>query len=350
MPTMSQETVKALPMYSRSAMSMEEIRDAMSKMRPSLDGFRGGWASTNNYASNLRNAGVSPPVSTPVIEAATDVLPKMLKARFYYWDPAPSGLKEQDDHDPLTTRRLNAIDVIITQPNAKDIGILFSTRTRSYLNRTDGVIASLNKILQSKDKTIKIDRGQSHLKLHDEEIFLWLAVQHRDKPQLAGDLRLDQISGISSRDDAQRTADLRAGVDFQRSNFLTAVAEADTLGPIDICFVRHVEEDNHSYEVKVHVDGGFEIRKKGLHLPDSLDKEDLMLGTSLLLAYSLIPQINELYVANFTKWESQRIDEIKNAMTALEDRYKSLKSILQNQLDGEQKVAGNGPVEVRHVA
>lgn len=333
MPTMSQDSVKALPMHSRSKMSLEEIRDAMADMKPSLVGFKGGWASIENRESNLRRAGVEPPKSVPELVEATGALPRMLRTRFYYWDAAPSGLKDQPDHDPLTTRRLNAIDVMITEPAQERIGLLFSTRTIPYLGKKEGVIASLNSILQTKDPTIKVDRWQSPLRLADEEIFLWLAVQNRDKSQLAEDLRLDKIEGISSRDNARRTADLRYGVDFERSNFLTAVAEKDTLGPIDICFVHHVGEDNHSYEVKLHVDGGFEIRRSGLHFPDSLDRPDLMLETSLTLAYSMIPRFNSLYIADAATWSAQRIEVIESAMSALENRYKSLRAVLQDQLD-----------------
>ncbi|NQX28302.1 hypothetical protein HQQ81_13220 [Microbacteriaceae bacterium VKM Ac-2854] len=316
-------------------MSLDEIREEMVKTRPSLAGFKGGWASISDYESNLRRAGVEPPVSAPQIAEATDLLPRMLMARFYYWDPAPSGLRDQQDHDPLVTRRLNAIDVMITEPAQGRIGLLFSTRTPTYLGRSDGIIASLNKILQTKDGTIRIDRRQSHLQLEDDEIFLWLAVQHRDSPQLAPDIRLDQIAGISSRDNARRTADLRYGVDFERSNFLTAVAEKDTLGPIDICFVNNVGEDNHSYEVRLHVDGGFEIRKNALRFPDELDRPNLMLETSLILAYSLIPRFNDMYVADTANWSSQRVEVIQNAMTALEERYRSLKAVLHKQLVGD---------------
>ncbi|PJJ55316.1 hypothetical protein [Compostimonas suwonensis] len=336
MPTMSQDSVKALPMHSRSAMSLEEIRDAMAALPPSLDGFKGGWASINNYESNLRRPGIEPPASTPEITAATDVLPRMLRARFYYWDPAPAGMGDQQGHDPLVTRRLNAIDVMITEPAEGRIGLLFSTRTPSYLGKGDGIIASLNKILQTRDATIKVDRRQSHLRLMDEEIFLWLAVQHRDRPQLAADIKLDQIAGISSRDTASRTADLRYGVDFERSNFLTAVAEKDTLGPIDICFVHHVGEENHSYEVRLHVDGGFEVRRNSLHFPDMLDRPELMLETSLFLAYSLIPRFNALYAADAANWSTQRVDVIQSAMAALEERYKSLKAVLEKQLAGSE--------------
>lgn len=341
MPTMSQDSVRTLPMQARSVMSLEEIRDAMSVRVPNLEGFKGGWASINNLNSNLRRAGVAPPASTPAIKLETDLLPAMLQARFYYWDPAPSGMKYQPDHDPLTTRLLNAVDVMITKPSEERVGFLFSTRTRNYLGGSDGVISSLNQILQTKDESVKIDRWQSHLKLHDEEIFLWLAVQHRDKPQLDKDIRLDQIAGISSRDDARRTAELRYGVDFERSNFLTAVAEKDTLGPIDICFVLHVGTDNFSYEVRVHVDGGFEIRKNALHFPDSLDRDELMLESSLFLAYSLIPRLNRLYMAGSEDWIDQRMTVIQDAMTALEERYKSLRAVLVKQLNTAPDELGN---------
>lgn len=225
---------------------------------------------------------------------------------------------------------------MITEPAQDRIGLLFSTRTRSYLGRTGGVLASLDGILQSKDATIKIDRRESHLELADEEIFLWLAVQHRDKPQLAPDIVLDQIAGISSRDSASRTADLRFGVDFERSNFLTAVAEKDTLGPIDICFRHHIGDQNHSYQVRLHVDGGFEVSKNNLHFPDELDRPDLMLETSLFLAYSIIPRLNELYKGDATAWSKQRDDVIRSAMTALEERYRSLRDLLQKHLASDQ--------------
>lgn len=93
----------------------------------------------------------------------------MLMARFYYWDSVPAGLTNQDPH---STRKLNAIDVILAVPSEGKVSLLFSTRTNAYLGKKDGIVASLNKIFKSTDATIRIDRGQSHLRLADEEIFL----------------------------------------------------------------------------------------------------------------------------------------------------------------------------------
>lgn len=337
MPTMSQDAVKVLPMHSRSAMTLEELREEMSKCPPSLDGLRGGWASMNNFQSNLGLVGVAPPNSTPVIEPATDVLPEMLRARFYYWAAPPAGMSNQPSFDPNASRRLTAIDVVITRIDKDHIGILLSTRTGQALYKRFGVVASLQRMLQGMDATIKIDRNRSHMALQDSDIFLWLTVQRRDKPQIDSDLRLDMVSGISGRDASSRTAVLRAGVDFDRPNFLTAVAEADTLGPIDLSFVQYVGEENRSFEVKVHIDGGFEIRKNEVHFPSILDGEDLMLEATLLLAYSLIPRFNALYIADSTNWKDQRLKVIESAINDLEQRYRTAREALQERLTASPK-------------
>lgn len=331
MPTISQDGVRVLPMYSRSAMSLEEIQAAMGENPPQITDFRGGWASTNNHQSNLGLIGGIPPASMPVIEPASGVLPRMLVARFYYWAAPPAGMSRLPGYDPRMSRRLAAVDVMITEEGDDHIGILFSTRVRQVLNQRDGAVASLQKILQSKDATIRIDRFASHMALQDTDFFLWLTVQVRDKPQVASDLRLDKVSGISGRDASSRTADLRAGVDFSRPNFLTAVAEADTLGPIDISFVHLVDGETRSFQVKVHIDGGFEIRKNELHVPSIIDSEELMRTATLLLAYSLIPRFNELYIADGPNWADRRIEVIESAMTDLERRYASAKAALQER-------------------
>lgn len=328
---MSIDIVTVQPMYSRSAMTLEEIKDAMVALPAKYADLTGGWASMKNHQSNLGLIGAAPPSSEPVIEPASSVLPEMLKARYYYWNPPPPGIKDRPDYDPHATRRLAAIDVIVTKVGTDHIGILLSSRSRQLLNQREGAVASLQSILQSSDATIKIDRHKSHLELLDTDIFLWLTVQRRDKPQIAPDLLLDSVSGISGRDASSRTADLRAGVDFDRPNFLTAVAEADTLGPIDVSFVQHIEDKNHSFRAKVFVDGGFEIRKSELHFPTILDSEDLMVEVTLILAYSLIPRFNSLYIAD-ANWVDRRIEVIESAMEDLADRYRNARDALRERM------------------
>lgn len=331
MPTMSAKSVKVLPMISRLDMALEQVRDAMTAQPPSLEDLSGGWASMANARTNLGTVGLAPPASAPVIDEATDVLPRRLSARFYYWDAPPAGARSALGYDPYATRKLAAVDVLVTKPDDRHIGMLWSTRSRLVLNRREGAVASLQRILQSQDASVRIDRSSSHLQLQDTDVFLWLTVQCRDRPQIAQDIRLDKVSGISGRDASSRTADLRAGVDFERPNFLTAVAEADTLGPIEIDLVQLVGEGRRSFHTKVHIDGGFEIGKNDVHLPDVVDSEELMLSATSLLAFSLIPRINDLYVADAANWSSRRLEVIRQAMDDLERRYRRAREVLEER-------------------
>ena len=175
-------------------------------------------------------------------------------------------------------------------------------------------------ILRTGDDTIRADFSSSALKLKDTDIFLWLAVKKTEAPQIDNEIKLDLLTGISGTDASRRTADLRATVDFSRPNFLTAVAEADTLGPIEISFVRHNAAGRSSFQLRLHADGGFEIHKRGISYPDFLSNDMLMLQASYELTFELIPRINTLYDQD-TAWESKRVEVILAAMKTLRERY-----------------------------
>lgn len=319
-------------MSARSSMNLEDIRNAMMDLKPQLDGFVGGWASSKNESSNLGLVNSAPPVSEPEIRPSTEDLPEMLMARFYYWNSPTNRDRQVLNYDERYARPLTAIDVIITKPAEHVVGILFSTRTRSYITRRDGVLKSLEKILQTQNPEVLIDRGESLLKLENEEIFLWLVVRLRDKPQIAPDILLSSVEGMSSRDEARRSADLKSGVDLSRPNFLTSVAEKDTLGPIDLRFVHHPNGNNDAYRMRLHIDGGFEIKKNQLHVADQLNKDNFMEETALYFAYKLVPQINSLFVADKEDWETEILEIIKEAMDALAERYNNFKSILEAKM------------------
>jgi hypothetical protein len=332
MPTLTQESVGVLPMLSRTASTLTEIRDAMITTPPNHQALTGGWASMKNKASNLGIPGGNPPASDPVIVPAAGSIPETLRARFYFWAPPPTGAAEMPGYDPHTFRRLQALDVLIHAVDDDHIGIVVSSRSRTILGRRDGAIAALQKILRAKDATIRIDRNASPLALADADIFLWLTVQRRDQPQLDPDLHLDLVSGMRSVDTASRTADLRVDVGFDRPNFLTAVAELDQLGPIEISFVETVGTERQSFVVEVFLDGGFTIRRNNLHFTAVVDAEQMMLDAALGLTYGLIPRINRLYKANKQHWDVRRREVILDAMQELEDRYKGLREALEARL------------------
>jgi hypothetical protein len=332
MPTLTQDSVGVLPLLSRTASTLEEIRAAMIAAPPQHATLTGGWASMANAGSNINVPGGNPPQSEPVVVPASGPIPETLRARFYSWAPPPARTVEIPEYNPHTFRRLQAIDVLIHVVDAEHIGIVASSRSSTTLFRRDGAIASLQNILQAGDATIKINRSASPFALADADIFLWLTVQRRDQPQLASDLRLDLVSGMRSIDTASRTADLRVDVGFDRPNFLTAVAELDQLGPIEISFARTFGDEVQSFVAEVFLDGGFTIRRNNLHFSTVADAETLMLDAALVLTYSLIPRINKAYVDDSEAWLLRRREVILDAMRELESRYRRRQETLSEQL------------------
>lgn|GEM_PF-3519025 len=160
-----------------------------------------------------------------------------------------------------------------------------------------------------------------------------------EAPQIDGELKLDLLNGISGTDASRRTADLRATVDFSRPNFLTAVAEADTLGPIEISFVRHNADGRSSFQLRLHADGGFEINKRGVSYPNFLSNDMLMITASYELAFELIPRINELYDED-AAWETKRTEVILDAMRTLRERYNLAFEALEERMRASPSADG----------
>lgn len=331
MPLLSSETVKVLPVSSRTSMTLAEIRDALAVRAPDHSTYTGGWASTENAGSNLGGTNLAPPASEPELLPAAGGYPEMIRARYYYWTTPPVGVA-LPNVDPNQFRRLQALDLIITSVAADRISILVSSRNRQLVHRRDGALSALESVLQDRDASIRIDRRTSAVPLQDSDIFLWLAVRTRDNRDLTPNLRLDLVSGISGKDASSRTADLRAGVDFTRPNFLTAVAEADTLGPIQISFVHTTVSGRSSFGVMLHVDGGFEIHKRDITYPEVMGTEDLMNRASMELAFILIPLINQLY-RDDDRWPDRRIEVIQGAIEELRSRYDSARAALRDRLE-----------------
>lgn len=330
MPVLSNESVKVTPVTSRSTLTLEEIRDKMAQRPPLLAGFEGGWASTDNAQSNMGSVNVAPPASEPELLEERGGQPRMIRARYYYWTRVSTAVNQSVQGAP-ELRTLHGLDVLITEAGAGQISILVSTRDKTLLRRRDGAARAVEEILRTGDDTIRIDFSSSALKLKDTDIFLWLAVKKTEEPQIDTQIKLDLLTGISGTDASRRTADLRATVDFSRPNFLTAVAEADTLGPIEISFVRHNSDGRSSFQLRLHADGGFEINKRGISYPDFLSNDLLTITASYELAYELIPRINKLYDEDDT-WEAKRIEVILAAMRSLRERYNLALEALEERM------------------
>lgn len=321
MPPMNYDQVKVLPVTYRSSATLEEVLNLLKQSKPDSHKLLGGWANREGKGVPLRLPGGTPPDSDPEIFEATNDLPEMLVARYYYWEPATSKDKMAPNFIEAKFRLLNALDLVITKPSESIIGVLISTRSNDLVRRRDGALKNLEKILQSLNKDAKLVWNDSHLALLSEDIFLWLAVSLRDNPLILPSIELGGIDALTSRDVGSRSTDLKAGVDFSRSAFLTSVADGDVFGPVDISFAHHHDSVTESYKLQLFVDGGFAIRKKDLHLEDQLNRPQLMFEATLNLAFSIIPEINRLFVDSLDEWKVQRLKESMNAMQDLEQRY-----------------------------
>lgn len=330
MPVLSNESVKVFPLTSRTTMTLEQIRDKLAELPPQLSTFTGGWASTGNAGSNMGVANVAPPRSEPELLPADGYLPRMIRARYYYWDklytPRAAASPAQADINVL-----HGLDVVITEAGSGSISILVSSRNMTLVRRRTGAAKSLEGVLRKADDTIRVDFKTSALALKDTDIFLWLAVQKAEQPQIDEEIKIDLLSGISGTDASMRTADLRASVDFDRPNFLTAVAETDTLGPIQLSFVRHQGSERSSFKLRLHADGGFEINKAGISYSDFQSNDAMMLRASYQLAFELIPRLNKLY-SDDVAWPAKRVEVISDAMQTLTDRYQSMLAVLKEKL------------------
>ncbi|GAA5037563.1 hypothetical protein ACFQRL_14285 [Microbacterium fluvii] len=319
MPVLSNDAVKVTPVTCRTDMTLKEIRDALASRPPKRADYVGGWASTNNNASNMGLVNATPPASEPELVPDGDY-PEMIRARYYYWTAMPSAVSTIATTANDDFRVLHGMDVVITQAGSGRVSILVSSRSSVLIRRRDGAIRSLERLFRERDDTIRADFSTSALALDSDDIFLWLAHKVSTQPQIDHQIRLDVLTGISNTDSAQRTADLRLGVDFERPNFLTAVAELDTLGPIELSFRNETAAGKSTFKLKLHLDGGFEIHKSGISYPYFSSSEELMLDASYELAFDLIPRINRIY-GDDTAWPERRTQVIMDAMDALQTRY-----------------------------
>lgn len=334
MPVFSGSNVSATVLSARSGgLTLAEIAATLSGRKPKLDGRVGGWAGIEDAGSNLGLQNVAPPESDPLLGAVGEAAVPALFARYYFWQPVPSVVRASEDSDVDGYRKLDALDLILTEAAGGRLTIVISSRNVQLLNRRDGALKDLEGLLRRADNTIRLDRETSELRLQDADIFLWLAAQLRDAPQLSGHLLLDRIVSVSGTDAVSRSSYLKSGVDFDRPNFLTAIAEADTLGPMEVVLVAdRASGARDSFGFALHKDGGFEVRKNDVQYSAALEVEVKMVRASREIAYDLIPQINQFYKED-EGWTEARVALIRGVMDGLATRYADLLQALEDKLE-----------------
>ncbi|WP_300267091.1 hypothetical protein [Microbacterium sp.] len=94
--------------------------------------------------------------------------------------------------------------MVITMAGPEHISILVSSRNTTLVHRRSGAAKALEAVLRGGDDTIRLDYKTSAFALKDSDIFLWLAVQRTENPQIDSEITLDLISGISGTDRSMR--------------------------------------------------------------------------------------------------------------------------------------------------
>lgn len=328
MPVLSAKRVSVKPVTARSSLSLEEIAELMRTTPPSLAGKVGGWASSDDYRSNLGRLNVEPPPSSPTVMPDTGSRPKTLAARFYFWERPPGpDIRELARVPSDELRKLDAVDLLITEAGGDLLSILISTRNLQMLKARGGALKALEGLLQRDDAMNQVDVGSSLVALASDEIFLWAAARVAQSPQVDANTRLDAILGLSDTDAASRATELRSGVDFARPNFLTAVAESNTFGPMSLSVVDDSGGRHSSFAFQLFQDGGFSFAVNDVMI-EGLEPEDpLMVIASHHLAYELIPRLNRLFTQD-QEWPSMRTSVIRDAMDVLAARYTALRARL----------------------
>ncbi|WP_299299032.1 hypothetical protein [uncultured Brachybacterium sp.] len=303
----------------------------MTSVKPNFETRAGGWASLSEENVQLGSYGAKPPESAPEIRDAKPPLPELLIARFYFWDKVSEALSEIVG-DPDSTYRLNAIDVALSKTSDTSLSILLSTRTPAFLNKKGGVLESLAKIIDPDAKRWRdvISMDSDHHRFSDADIFLWLASRSIAGGKLDPQITLTHISGISGTDSAARTAELRSGIDFDRSNFLTSVAEGDTLGPVDLNMTISRAHGNEHYTAVIFLDGGFKIKRSETYIPGILDGGELMLAANVSMAHDILRRIEHAYIADGPHWKTEREAVIETAIKDLRDRYELAHKALED--------------------
>lgn len=315
MPTFTSNRLNVFPMTLSTTASLQELRDAMVDRPPTHHDLEPGWASTNDHGSNLKQYDAAPPASDPRIEPE-DNYPERLVSRLYYFVHDTRVSNDLPEASEQRVHFLDAVDVVITKNAPGKYLVLCSSRTSVELRRIE---RALTEVALSLDDKAAVTTRDSLIAFESPDVFLWLAVQARDKPVMHPDWELLQIFDISGTDMAWGTNYMRRDVDFGRPAFLTAVAEGDSLGPAKLVFKREVTEAK--LDLQLFQDGGFTIhvsRTTYRHIPV---EEEMRLTAVLDVAFDLVPMTATLHEED-THWQTTQRDEtIAAARDTLRQRY-----------------------------
>ena len=336
MPTFASTQVSVTPQTLLTSATLDEINRALIAAKPGPN-QQPGWGSPDDSDSMLGIPSSTPPASSPTILPADGDFPERIFARFYFWRadnrafpvvasivPAPIVLDDV----------LDAVDVFISGSPGNYL-VLWST--------SDGKLASVDprnpgrayrallaaaKALDNKTTLI----ANSILTAASTDVFLWLTNQMDLKIPVSGTIHVHGVEGISAdegvlktRRRGSRSGLLRGEVDFQRTSFMSAIAERLPLGPATITLNETVAKGRiQRIGVKLHADGMFSLAIGKSTFREVLSHYEQRIRAVHLLAYRYIPLIHATYSADATWRDDTRDRLVARFQLALATRYQEL--------------------------
>ncbi|MFJ3490695.1 hypothetical protein [Leifsonia aquatica] len=295
--------------------TLEQLQSALASHKPSHQTLEGGWASSDDTASNIGVRNVAPPSSDPEILPAEQSYPRRLAARYYFFrktkqykDAFPGGTDQEQSV-------VDALDIMVSEiPGTASFMVLFSARSNSL----GQVIRKLREAALEFDEEAKVELDGALLGF-SPDLFLWMVVRSREQRELDGHTTIQAVMSMNGHDNSRRVTVLTDGVDFNRPAFLVAVAEIEQLGPVRVAL------RDTTLEARVTADiwssGGFSVLKGETAYSNYPDGPETRLRSMQDYAYELLPKLIETYARDVSWDDGKRKREILDAAQGLINRY-----------------------------
>lgn len=321
MAVFTSSQVGAFPTKLTTSLSLDEISAALVMNRPNHSSLAPGWGGPGVTPSELGMRATPPPVSDPVLLAATSSYPERLHARYYFFVSSPQ-LRESYGHlSDQEQHVLAAIDVLVSKvAGSKDTYLcVFSSRNSADLGR--GAYKSFQTQVVGADTSAQTALSDSHLNFEHADVFFWMLTRTRDTPDLDVSTKFARVEAVAGQDNARRLTSLSKGVDFDRPAFLVAVADNEQLGPIRVKIQDKTLKAR--FTIDLWTDGSFKLvtSKSGYR---SRPNDEAMRASAVNdLIYTLLPKIRDSYRGDKAWSSTKRDQEVAAAIKSLVHRYQA---------------------------
>lgn len=298
--------------------SLHDLQDALNARKPVHATRDSGWASSSDFASNIRVNGAAPPQSTPVILAQAGDYPERLAARFYWWEHDPQ-------FGPLTNGRApslaefypEAVDVLVSQEPDGSYLLLWSSVDNDVY---DDAAESLVKALRTVDPDARLSRSDTALSLGNPDIFLWIYDRATASRVLSAAVTVTGLGTVSTAESPSQSGLFRGPVDPDRIPFLIAIALELDLGPVTVTVQFTDRKGVNRVVFTLWRDGRFALKTTPTHYRGLVDGDAIRLRAVNDTAYRVVPLIRQLK-RDDAAWPDRQKALVKKSKKRIHDLF-----------------------------